>query len=198
MLSPDNALTPAQGETVIDLGSGGGFDAFLASQRVGPEGRVIGVDRNKVLHPCPTSSQYINISKAMLSLAQANQTKSRAAANVTFVEASLTSIPLPSGSADCIISNCVINLVPQADKGKAFQEMGRLLRSGGRVAISDTLARKAMPDNVRNSVALYVGCIAGCSEKAEYERWLAQAGFTGELNACVWKIADAEANSVCL
>lgn len=134
----------------------------------------------------------------MLSLAQANQAKSTTAAatNITFVEASLTSIPLPSGSADCIISNCVINLVPQADKGTVFLEMGRLLRSGGRVAISDTLARKAMPDTVRNSVALYVGCIAGCSEKAEYERWLAQAGFKGTLTGAVWQRAESDANYV--
>lgn len=99
--------------------------------------------------------------------------------NVEFVESRITDIPLPSASADCIISNCVVNLVPHADKQLVFSEMHRLLRPGGRVAISDILARKPLTEHIRQSMSLYVGCIAGASEVADYQRYLEVAGFSG-------------------
>lgn len=100
--------------------------------------------------------------------------------NVTFLQANITSIPLPAGTADCIISNCVINLVPAADKPAVFREMHRLLKPGGRVAVSDILARQPLPDKIRRDVAMYVGCIAGASKVAQYEEWLREVGFGGE------------------
>ena len=100
-------------------------------------------------------------------------------ANTLFIEASITSIPLPDSSVDCIISNCVINLVPRKDKPLVFKEIARLLKPGGRVALSDILARRALPEKVTNDLALYIGCIAGASEVAEYEEYLACAGFKG-------------------
>ena len=114
----------------------------------------------------------------MLELARRNLEKSTAS-NVSIVEASITSIPLPSDTADCIISNCVINLVPQVDKPKVFHEMFRLLKPGGRVAISDLIAKKELPDDIRHNMALYVGCIAGASLSSEYEKYLTNAGFQG-------------------
>jgi ubiquinone/menaquinone biosynthesis C-methylase UbiE len=115
-------------------------------------------------------------------LARANSIKTSkgpAADNVTFVKGNITNIPLESGIADCIISNCVINLVPSQEKPLVFKEMHRLLKSGGRVAVSDILAKKELPEKMRNDLALYVGCIAGTSQLAEYEKWLNEAGFNG-------------------
>lgn len=99
--------------------------------------------------------------------------------NVEFVQSQITRIALKDGIADCIISNCVINLVPEEEKQLAFNEMFRLLKPGGRVAISDILARGPLPDNIKNSMALYVGCIAGASEVGIYQRYLKEAGFNG-------------------
>ncbi|OCK78361.1 ubiE/COQ5 methyltransferase [Lepidopterella palustris CBS 459.81] len=150
-----------EGETVIDLGSGAGFDVFLAATKVGPSGRVIGVDMNKEM------------------LARANENKERAGAkNVEFAESQITNIALDSGIADCVISNCVVNLVPEAEKHLAFEEMFRLLKSGGRIAMSDILAKKPLPDEIRENVGLYVGCIAGASQVGDYEKYLRQAGFS--------------------
>lgn len=123
-------------------------------------------------------------------LARANEIKSThpavaASQNVSFVEANITAVPLPAGTADCVISNCVINLVPRADKPAVFREMHRLLRRGGRVAVSDILARKPLPEDLAGDLALYVGCVAGASTVGEYEAWLADAGFTGELAGCL-------------
>jgi ubiquinone/menaquinone biosynthesis C-methylase UbiE len=102
--------------------------------------------------------------------------------NVRFVDSKITDIPaLSSGSVDCIISNCVVNLVPDEEKPLVFQEMHRLLKSGGRVAVSDILAKGPLPAHIRESMALYVGCIAGASQKDEYEKWLKEAGFRGIL-----------------
>lgn len=101
--------------------------------------------------------------------------------NVEFVESRITQIALPSGIADCIISNCVVNLVPEQEKQLVFNEMYRLLKPGGRIAISDILARKPLPDNIRQNMSLYVGCIAGASQVAAYEEYLSSAGFTGTL-----------------
>jgi ubiquinone/menaquinone biosynthesis C-methylase UbiE len=115
----------------------------------------------------------------MLARARENQAKSLDAGNVTFVEGKITSIPLEDGIANCIISNCVINLVPEAEKPTVFSEMARLLKPGGRVAVSDILARKPLPSGLRESVALYVGCMAGASTKEDYVRWLKESGFSG-------------------
>jgi arsenite methyltransferase len=114
----------------------------------------------------------------MLELAHRNLEKSKAS-NVSIVEASITSIPLPSETADCIISNCVINLVPEIDKPKVFHEMFRLLKPGGRVAISDLVAKKELPIDMKQNMALYVGCIAGASVRSDYEEYLKDAGFQG-------------------
>ncbi|KAF3030676.1 hypothetical protein E8E15_010354 [Penicillium rubens] len=149
-----------EGETVIDLGSGGGIDVLLAAKKVGPRGKAIGVD----------------MTKSMLELARKNAEKA-GASNVSFVEASITSIPLPDATASCIISNCVVNLVPTVDKHLAFKEMFRLLQPGGRLAISDILTRKELPQEVTNSLSFYVGCIAGASQVHEYEKYLSEAGF---------------------
>jgi arsenite methyltransferase len=115
----------------------------------------------------------------MLTRARKNQAKSPEASNVSFIRAKITSIPLEDGIADCIISNCVINLVPECEKPTVFREIARLLTSGGRVAVSDILARKPLPNGLRESVALYVGCVAGASTKEDYEHWLKEAGFSG-------------------
>lgn len=149
-----------EGETVIDLGCGAGFDVFLAAKKVGSSGKAIGVDMTKEM------------------LDKANRNKENAKAeNVSFVESPITKIELPDGIADCIISNCVVNLVPEDEKQLVFNETFRLLKSGGRVAISDILVKKELPDRLKNSMALYVGCIAGASQVQDYEKYLRKAGF---------------------
>lgn len=111
-------------------------------------------------------------------LARANKLKEESGKkNLSFVESKITDIGLDSGIADCIISNCVINLVPEEEKQLAFSEMFRLLKPGGRLAISDILSKKPLPDNLRSCIALYTGCIAGASQVAEYEKYLKAAGF---------------------
>ena len=116
----------------------------------------------------------------MIEKANANKAKVANAENITFIQAAITAIPLPSNTANCIISNCVINLVPTpADKQLVFHEIFRLLKPGGRVAISDTMARKAMSDEMKRDIALYLGCISGASLVSEYEDFLRQAGFKG-------------------
>lgn len=112
----------------------------------------------------------------MLELARKNAEKA-GASNASFIEASITSIPLPDSIATCLISNCVVNLVPTVDKHLVFREMFRLLEPGGRVAISDILTRKELPEEVVNSLSFYVGCIAGASQVYEYEKYLSDAGF---------------------
>ncbi|KAK2022020.1 arsenite methyltransferase [Colletotrichum zoysiae] len=150
-----------EGETVVDLGSGAGFDAFLAAGKVGPTGTVYGVDMNEDM------------------VARAN--KSRAETphrdNVSFVRSRITDVPLRSGVADCVISNCVVNLVPAGEKQLAFDEMARLLKPGGRLAISDVLLKQPLPDSLRSCAALYTGCIAGAGRVADYEEYLRAAGF---------------------
>lgn len=147
---------------MIDLGSGAGFDVFLAASRVGPTGRSIGIDFNDDM------------------LSRANSLKASRGfsdSQVSFIKGAITSLPLEDGIADCIISNCVINLVPEVEKPLVFKEMHRVLKSGGRVAVSDILAKKPLPEKLRNDIAMYVGCIAGASEKQQYETWLKEAGF---------------------
>jgi arsenite methyltransferase len=115
----------------------------------------------------------------MIALARRNASR-HSYTNVSFVESDITSTPLADGIADCIISNCVINLVPEKGKHLVFKDMFRLLKTGGRIAISDLLALKELPDAIRSNIAAYVGCIAGAAQVSQYEQWLHEAGFTGE------------------
>lgn len=115
----------------------------------------------------------------MVDKANANKARTNTT-NVQFIESAITSIPLPDNAADCIISNCVINLVPAEDKQLAFNEMFRLLKPGGRVAFSDILARKEFTKEINKNIALYVGCIAGASHVSEYDAFLKNAGFNGK------------------
>lgn len=118
----------------------------------------------------------------MIELAEKN-TQKAGVSNAKFIEATINSVPLPDSSVDCIISNCVVNLVPANDKPAVFKEIARLLKPGGRVAISDILARKPLPDHITKNMALYVGCVAGASEIARYEEYLQQTGFKGTCTA---------------
>ncbi len=149
-----------EGDTVLDLGSGGGIDVLLSARRVGPAGKVYGLD----------------MTDDMLALARENQRKA-GVTNVEFLKGELESIPLPDASVDVIISNCVINL--SADKDRALAEAFRVLRPGGRFAVSDVVVRGEVPDEVRRSVELWIGCLAGALEEKDFERKLKKAGFTG-------------------
>lgn len=102
------------------------------------------------------------------------------ASNVRFVKSPITQVAVSDGTVDCVISNCVINLVPEAEKPTVFREAYRVLKPGGRVAISDILARKELPTHIKQDMALYVGCIAGASQPQQYEKWLRKAGFSSE------------------
>ena len=146
------------GEIVLDLGSGGGIDVLLSAKRVGPTGKAYGLD----------------MTDEMLALARANQAKA-GVENVEFVRGEIEAIPLPSDSVDVIISNCVINL--SADKDRVFAEAFRVLKPGGRVAVSDVVVRGAVPPEIRKSVELWIGCVAGALEDGEYRAKLAKAGF---------------------
>jgi SAM-dependent methyltransferase len=146
------------GETVLDLGSGGGIDVLLSARRVGPAGRAYGLD----------------MTDEMLALARENQRQS-GLRNVEFLKGEIESIPLPGNSVDVVISNCVINL--SADKSRVLREAFRVLKPGGRFAVSDVVTRGDVPGEVRQSMLLWVGCIAGALEEHEYIRILAQAGF---------------------
>src|SRR5438067_4977960 len=146
------------GETVLDLGSGGGIDVLLSAKRVGPTGKAYGLD----------------MTDEMLALARANQAKA-GVTNVEFLKGEIENIPLPAGAVDVIISNCVINL--SADKGRVLKEAFRVLRPGGRFAVSDVVCRGEIPDAVRRSVELWVGCIAGALDEHEYRQLLNDAGF---------------------
>ena len=149
-------LTP--GEIVLDLGSGGGIDVLLSAKRVGPTGRAYGLD----------------MTDEMLALAQENKRKA-GAQNVEFLRGDIENIPLPGNSVDVIISNCVINLA--ADKDKVLREAFRVLKPGGRFAVSDVVTRGAVPQAIRESMLLWVGCVAGALEENEYRAKLAAAGF---------------------
>jgi len=149
-----------EGETVLDLGSGGGIDVLLAARRVGPTGKAYGLD----------------MTDEMLALARENQ-RQAGVTNVEFLKGEIEHIPLPDASVDVVISNCVINL--SADKGQVLREAFRVLKPGGRFAVSDVVVRGEVPDVVRRSMELWVGCIAGALEEREYGRLLTQAGFEG-------------------
>lgn len=146
------------GETVLDLGSGAGFDCFLAAGRVGPEGKVIGVD----------------MTPEMIERARENARKD-GVDNVEFRLGDIEHLPVEDGSVDVIISNCVINLAP--DKGRVFSEAFRVLKPGGRLMVSDIVLTRALPDFVKNSVAAYIGCVAGAALKEDYLGSMRQAGF---------------------
>jgi len=147
-----------KGETVLDLGSGAGFDCFLAANRVGKEGKVIGVD----------------MTPEMIEKARENAAKG-GYSNVDFRLGEIENLPVADSSVDAVISNCVINLSP--DKKKVFTELFRVLRSGGRFMISDVVLLKDLPDFIRNSKEAYVGCLAGAIKKDEYMAALERAGF---------------------
>jgi arsenite methyltransferase len=146
------------GETVLDLGSGGGIDVLLSAKRVGPTGKAYGLD----------------MTDEMLALARENQ-KRAGVENVEFLKGEIENIPLPDNSVDVIISNCVINL--SGDKDQVLREAFRVLKPGGRFAVSDVVTRGPVPADVRNNMLLWVGCIAGALEDYQYVAKLARAGF---------------------
>ena len=146
------------GETVLDLGAGAGFDAFLSARRVGPTGRVIGVD----------------MTPEMVAKARANARKS-AVANVEFRLGEIEALPVADASVDVIISNCVINLCP--DKAPVYREAFRVLRPGGRLAVSDVVAREELPDDVQHDFAMLTGCLAGATLQSKLVELLEKAGF---------------------
>ena len=147
-----------QGETVLDLGSGGGIDVLLSAQRVGPTGKAYGLD----------------MTDEMLALARENQRKA-GVNNVEFLKGEIENIPLPDAAIDVIISNCVINL--SADKGRVLREAFRVLKPGGRFAVSDIVHRGKVPGWIKKSVEMWLGCVAGALEENEYRALLTQAGF---------------------
>ena len=147
-----------EGETVLDLGSGGGIDVLLSAKRVGPTGKAYGLD----------------MTDEMLALANANQAKA-GATNVEFLRGHIEEIPLPSNTVDVVISNCVINL--SGDKRKTLAEAFRVLKPGGRFAVSDVVVRGEAPEAVRRSMELWVGCVAGALEEQEFLALLREVGF---------------------
>jgi SAM-dependent methyltransferase len=147
-----------EGETVLDLGSGGGFDCFLAANRVGQKGRVIGVD----------------MTPEMLDKARGNARKARYA-NVEFRLAEIENLPVADGSVDVVISNCVINLSP--NKKRVFEEAFRVLKPNGRLMVSDIVLLKELPEIIRKNVKAYVGCISGAERKNKYLQLIKEAGF---------------------
>jgi arsenite methyltransferase len=164
------ALEP--GQTVLDLGSGGGIDVLLSAKRVGPTGKVYGLD----------------MTDEMLALARNNQKKA-GVSNVEFLKGTIEAIPLPSNSVDVIISNCVINL--SSDKDAVLREAFRVLKPGGRFAVSDVVVRGEVPADVHRSVELWVGCIAGALEDREYVTKLQRAGFTN-VDVEPWRVYAVE------
>lgn len=180
--NPTATASLKPGETVVDLGCGGGLDVLLAAKKVGPTGKAIGID----------------MTPAMLALSHRNASKA-GATNVEFHHATIEKLPLPDGSVDCVISNCVINLAP--DKRAVFKDVFRVLKPGGRLAVSDIALKRELPPEVGNDLMAYVGCVAGAILIEDYRRWLAEAGFShvevidagADLNA----YAKIENNSGC-
>src|SRR6188508_585481 len=172
--NPTALIALEAGQTVLDLGSGGGIDVLLSARRVGPTGKAYGLD----------------MTDEMLALARENQRKA-GATNVEFLKGTIESIPLPDNSVDVIISNCVINL--SSDKDAVLREAFRVLKPGGRFAVSDVVVRGDVPPAIRRSVELWVGCVAGALEEQQYRFFLAAAGFTGiEVDAFrVYDVKDA-------
>lgn len=160
------------GEVVLDLGSGGGIDVLLSARRVGPAGKAYGLD----------------MTDEMLALARENQRKA-GVENAEFLKGEIENIPLPDGSVDVVISNCVINL--SADKDRVLKEIFRVLRPGGRIAIADVVVRGEVPPEIRRSIELWAGCIAGALEESEYRRKLNDAGFA-EISIEPFRVYDIE------
>ncbi|HTG99576.1 MAG TPA: arsenite methyltransferase [Vicinamibacterales bacterium] len=172
--NPTALIELQPGQTVLDLGSGGGIDVLLSAKRVGPTGKVFGLD----------------MTDDMLALARENQRKT-GATNVEFLKGTIEAIPLPDQSVDVIISNCVINL--SVDKDAVFREAFRVLKPGGRFAVSDVVIRGDVPGDVRRSMELWVGCVAGALRDDEYVSKLKAAGF-GDVDVEPWRlyhVADA-------
>ncbi len=188
-LSCGNPIASASlrpGEVVVDLGSGGGLDVFLAAQKVGPTGRAIGID----------------MTEEMIELARRNAIQAGGGsppANVEFHRATIDELPLPSDSVDCVISNCVINLT--ADKHAVFREMARVLKPGGRLAISDIALKRPIPPEVGQDILAYVGCVAGAIPIEEYKQGLIDAGFSAveiiDTQADLNVYSKIEGQSVC-
>jgi SAM-dependent methyltransferase len=160
------------GQVVLDLGSGGGIDVLLSAKRVGPTGRVYGLD----------------MTDEMLALARENQ-RQAGAANVEFLKGTIEAIPLPDASVDVIISNCVINL--STDKDKVLREAFRVLKPGGRFAVSDVVVRGEVPAAIRKNMELWIGCVAGAMEESEYADKLRAAGFS-DVDVQPWRVYDVE------
>jgi ubiquinone/menaquinone biosynthesis C-methylase UbiE len=160
------------GEVVLDLGSGGGIDVLLSARRVGPTGKAYGLD----------------MTDEMLALARENQAKS-GLANVEFLRGEIENIPLPDNSVDVIVSNCVINL--SADKQQVLKEAYRVLKPGGRFAVSDVVVRGEVPEAIRRNMELWVGCVAGAMEEGEYVDKLRRAGFS-DIGVEPWRIYKTE------
>jgi arsenite methyltransferase len=158
--NPTALIELKQGEVVLDLGSGGGIDVLLSARRVGPAGKAYGLD----------------MTDDMLALALENQ-REAGVENVEFLKGEIENIPLPENSVDVVISNCVINL--SADKDRVLREAFRVLKPGGRFSVSDVVVRGEVPEQVRQSMLLWVGCVAGALEEQDYRRRLESAGFSG-------------------
>ena len=174
--NPTALASLAEGEVVLDLGSGGGIDVLLSARRVGPTGKAYGLDMTDEM------------------LALANENKRRAGAtNVEFLRGEIENIPLPDNSVDVIISNCVVNL--SGDKRRVLQEAFRVLKPGGRFAISDVVVRGQVPEEIRASVELWIGCVAGALEEQEFVSLLREAGFENPLieTTRVYEAKDAAA-----
>jgi arsenite methyltransferase len=170
--NPTALLALEPGQTVLDLGSGGGIDVLLSAKRVGPTGKAYGLD----------------MTDEMLALARENQLKA-GATNVEFLKGTIESIPLPDNSVDVIISNCVINL--SSDKDAVLREAFRVLKPGGRFAVSDVVVRGDVPADIRRSMELWVGCIAGALEETEYAAKLRGAGFA-DVEVEPWRIYQVD------
>src|SRR5208337_3094782 len=172
--NPTALIDLQPGETVLDLGSGGGIDVLLSAKRVGATGKAYGLD----------------MTDDMLALARDNQRKA-GATNVEFLKGEIEHIPLPDDSVDVIISNCVINL--SADKDRVLREAFRVLKPGGRFAVSDVVTRGAIPEGLRRDILLWVGCIAGALDENDYRMKLAAAGFEaiGVEPTRIYKVDDA-------
>ena len=168
--NPTSLAELHEGETVLDLGSGGGIDVLLSARRVGATGHVYGLD----------------MTDEMLALARDNQARA-GVLNVEFLKGTIDAIPLPDNSVDVVISNCVINLAP--DKGKVLEEAFRVLRPGGRFAVSDVVVRGDVSPAVRRDMDLWVGCIAGALGEHEYQDQLLAAGFD-EVNIEAWRVYE--------
>ena len=170
--NPTALIDLQEGQTVLDLGSGGGIDVLLSARRVGPTGKVYGLD----------------MTDEMLTLARENQAKA-GATNVEFLKGEIEHIPLPDNSVDVIISNCVINL--SADKAGVLREAFRVLKPGGRFAVSDVVVRGAVPEPVRRSMELWVGCVAGALHEHDYRQYLRDAGFES-VDVEPWRIYQVD------